>query len=219
VVLDFDGTLAERPGLWRACLVETLDAHEPGHCVTADALIPFLQDGFPWHRPDVAHPELCASEAWWESVCAILAAAYEGVGVRRERAIQLAEFARRRYLDPSAAWRVFDDTVPALESLAAQGWRHAILSNHVPELGDIVRGLGLDRYFEEVLTSAATGFEKPHPEAFAAALRLRRGGEPVWMVGDNRDADVAGARRVGLDAILVRSNGVGLDAAAAEIAG
>jgi len=31
VLWDFDGTLAERPGMWRGCLVETLDADEPGH--------------------------------------------------------------------------------------------------------------------------------------------------------------------------------------------
>jgi ribonucleotide monophosphatase NagD (HAD superfamily) len=37
------------------------------------------------------------------------------------------------------------------------------------------------------------------------------------MVGDNPEADVEGARRAGLRAILVRTNGVGLDEAAEEI--
>ena len=149
----------------------------------------------------------------------LLAGAYEGVGIRPERAMQLAELARRRYIDTGAGWRAFGDTVPALEKLSARGWRHVILSNHVPELGEIVRGLRLDSYIDEIVTSAVTGFEKPHAEAFAAVLRQRRHGEPVWMVGDNPDADVAGARRAGLPAILVRTNGVGLDAAVAEIVG
>jgi phosphoglycolate phosphatase-like HAD superfamily hydrolase len=29
VLWDFDGTLAHRPGMWRGCLIETLDLHEP----------------------------------------------------------------------------------------------------------------------------------------------------------------------------------------------
>jgi phosphoglycolate phosphatase-like HAD superfamily hydrolase len=65
LVWDFDGTLAHRPGMWRGCLVETLDAHEPGHGIDAERLRPFLRDGFPWHRPQVAHPELSDPDAWW----------------------------------------------------------------------------------------------------------------------------------------------------------
>ena len=107
--------------------------------------------------------------------------------------------------------------MPALDRLGEAGWRHAVLSNHVPELEQIVAGLGLDRHVESVLCSGVTGYEKPHPEAFATALRLRRDGEPVWMVGDNPEADVEGARRAGLPAVLVRTNGVGLRQAAEEI--
>ncbi|GAA2483744.1 HAD family hydrolase [Winogradskya humida] len=55
----------------------------------------------------------------------------------------------------------------------------------------------------DVLTSAVTGFEKPHPAMYAAALTRTRGGR-VWMAGDNPDADVAGARAAGIPALLVR---------------
>lgn len=47
VLWDFDGTLAERPGMWRGCVVETLDAEDPGHSVAPETLIPSLRDGFP----------------------------------------------------------------------------------------------------------------------------------------------------------------------------
>ena len=120
--------------------------------------------------------------------------------------LELAALARARYVDPTVGWRLFDDSLPALERLGEAGWRHVILSNHVPELGQLVSGLGLDRHIETVLCSAVTGYEKPHPEAFAAAVGVRRNGEPVWMVGDNPVADVEGARRR-LAALLVRRNG------------
>jgi putative hydrolase of the HAD superfamily len=217
VLWDFDGTLAERPGMWRGCLFEVLREHEPELEADADAFIPALRDGFPWHSPDVAHMDLCEGDAWWAHLLPLLGRAYETVGVAPARACELAALARARYVDPSVGWRLFDDTVPALTRLAGLGWRHAILSNHVPELEQIVAGLGLDRHVEAVVCSAVTGYEKPHPEAFAQALRLRRNGEPVWMVGDNEVADVDGARAAGLRALLVRRNGVGLLAAADTI--
>ena len=74
----------------------------------------------------------------------------------------------------------------------------------MPELPEIVTGLGLGRYFNVIVNSAATGYEKPHPQAFR--LALERAGWPTsaWMIGDNPVADVAGAVSAGLRAILVR---------------
>jgi putative hydrolase of the HAD superfamily len=217
VLWDFDGTLAERPGLWRGCLLEVLREQEPGSEADADAFIPALRSRFPWHTPEDAHLDLCEGDAWWARILPMLAEAYEDAGVPRARALELAALARARYVDPTVGWRLFDDSLPALERLGEAGWRNVILSNHVPELGQLVSGLGLDRHIETVLCSAVTGYEKPHPEAFAAAIGLRRNGEPVWMVGDNPKADVEGARRAGLEAALVRRNGVGLRDAAEKI--
>jgi putative hydrolase of the HAD superfamily len=217
VLWDFDGTLAERPGRWRGCLLEVLREEEPSIRADADVFIPALRDRFPWHRPAVAHPNLCNREAWWTAILPFLAEAYEDAGVEPDRAVELARLAHARYVDPTVGWRVFDDTVPALNRLSERGWRHAVLSNHVPELEQIVTGLGLDSHVDAIFCSALIGYEKPHPEAFAAALSMRRNGEPVWMVGDNPQADVDGARAAGLRSVLVRRNGAGLDEAVEEI--
>jgi putative hydrolase of the HAD superfamily len=204
VLWDFDGTLAWREGMWGGCLVETLDEHEPGHGVALDDVRASLRDGFPWHAPHEPHLQLCDAEAWWQHVGALLARAYENVGIERERARVLALRARARYVDARVGWTVFDDTVPALERLRAHGWRHVVLSNHMPELPALVDALGLAPYFDALLTSAATGYEKPHPEAYAIALRAAGDVERVWMVGDNYDADVAGAEAAGVPAVLAR---------------
>jgi putative hydrolase of the HAD superfamily len=207
ILWDFDGTLAERPGRWSGCLLETLDVHADGHGVTLEDLRPFLRNGFPWDRPDTPHHELSEADAWWAQVEKLLRAAYEGAGIESTTAGELARLARARYVDPSIAWRLFPDVAPTLERLRTLGWSHVVLSNHVPELPAIAAGIGLTPLVDRIVTSAAIGFEKPHPEAFAHAFDGTGRPADVWMVGDNEVADVAGAEAVGIPAILVRREG------------
>jgi putative hydrolase of the HAD superfamily len=205
LIWDFDGTLAHRRGEtgWSILLAEALDTEEPGHGRSAETFRPHLRDGFPWHSPEVAHPELSDPEAWWASVRPVLGRAYEAAGYAPDRSLELADAARRLYVDPSVGWALFDDTLPALERLTQAGWTHAILSNHVPELRQIVSGLGLDQRLALLSCSADTGYEKPHAQAYASVLDELRPAE-VWMVGDNVLADVLGAEAVGIPAVLVR---------------
>jgi putative hydrolase of the HAD superfamily len=205
ILWDFDGTLAHRPGMWRGCLIETLDEHEPGHAVCADDLIPSLRNGFPWHTPEVPHPELGTPAAWWQRVEAVLASAFEHVGLEAMRALELARLAHERYIDGRSGWALYEDSRPVLTHLRERRWRHIILSNHVPELEEIIVCLRLDDVIDAVVTSAASGFEKPHPEAFAEGRRAAGKPRTIWMVGDNPEADVAGAEAVGIPAVLVRS--------------
>jgi putative hydrolase of the HAD superfamily len=214
---DFDETLAHRPGMWAGCLVEALDEDEPGHGVCVDDLRPFLRDGFPWHEPLTPHPELNEPEAWWASVGGLLARAYTGAGIEQAPAARLATLVRRRYVDPAVGWTLFPDTAPVLWELRAAGWGHVILSNHVPELPELVRGLGLDELVDTVITSASIGYEKPHPQAFACARRVA--GDIALMVGDNYEADVAGAEAVGIPAVLVRRKDVRAQRAASDLTG
>lgn len=214
VLWDFDGTLAHRSaGMWSACLASALDVVAPGHGATVEALRPGLRSRFPWHTPSVGHSHADA-DAWWAALGPVLAGACAGAGVTVSSG-EVAAAVRERYTDP-ACWTVYDDVVPALERLAA--FRHVILSNHVPELPSLVAALGLAPHFSAVVTSAAVGWEKPHPAMFAAGLAAAGSPDEAWMVGDNAVADVAGAEAAGLRAVLVRS-GVGLEAAAGLILG
>jgi putative hydrolase of the HAD superfamily len=198
-----------------------MDIESPGHGYPASAFAPGLTSGFPWHEWQRPHPELADPDRWWESLRPALRGALELAGVSGPVADRASNQFRAEYLRLDR-WSVFADTCPALERLRRSGWRHAILSNHCPELPDLVDGLGLAGYFDVVLTSAAIGFEKPHPEAFAIALRELGDPETVWMVGDSVEADIAGARRAGIPGILVRRAAPGVEcapdlAAAAEL--
>jgi putative hydrolase of the HAD superfamily len=199
-----------------------LDEHAPGHGVSIERLRAALRGGFPWHAWEQAHPQLSEPGRWWELVERRVAAAFEEVWAGGDAA-GMASALRERYLDVTVAWQLFEDTEPALRSLSERGWRHVVLSNHVPELGRLIDGLGLAPHLDEVFSSALTGYEKPHPEAFRMALAACGNPRQAWMVGDNPHADVEGAEGVGLPAILVRVKGRarhsadGLDGAAAVI--
>lgn len=206
VLWDFDETLVSRPGKWTSALIEALTEVDGEHVIGPEDVRPGLRGGFPWHRPDESHVHLDSPQAWWDSVAPVLVRAYELAGVEKETAVAAAARVRHCYPDPSR-WTVFADSLPAMTRLAEAGWRQVIVSNHVPELPDLVRALGLDAAVDEVLTSAVTGYEKPNPQMFRMALELAGNPERVWMVGDNPVADIEGATRAGIPALLVGARG------------
>jgi putative hydrolase of the HAD superfamily len=218
VLWDFDETLAWRPGLWSGCVIEVLDEHAPGHGRTLEEVRSRLKGGFPWDRHETPHPELSQADSWWHALTPLLARALQGC-VEEARIPELAHAVRTRFTDAAAGWRVFDDTRGALEATAAAGYNNVIVSNHVPELPELVATLGLGEFVAGVFSSATTGYEKPHPEAFRVALRACGYPPRRWMVGDNPVADIAGAQALGIPAILIRTHGraerIAPDAAAA----
>src|SRR5580704_6036084 len=98
-----------------------------------------IHSGFPWHSPEVTHPHLADGDSWWRHLGEVLAAAMGRLGVAPAAAAAAASRVRSHYVDP-ASWQLFPDTVPALVALSDLGWRHVLLSNHVPELPQIVTG-------------------------------------------------------------------------------
>jgi putative hydrolase of the HAD superfamily len=79
-----------------------------------------------------------------------------------------------------------------------------VLSNHVPELAQIIASLGLSKFFHRVISSAAIGYEKPNPLAYSAVIAEIEPPTEIWMVGDSFEADYIGAERFGWKSILVR---------------
>lgn len=82
----------------------------------------------------------------------------------------------------------------------------AVVSNaHDPRLVPrMLRRFGIEHFFTEVITSVDLGWRKPHPEIYRAALERTAGSaDATVFVGDTWDADVAGPRAFGMDAIYV----------------
>jgi putative hydrolase of the HAD superfamily len=205
---DFDGTLVSRPVMWGEVALRVLDREAPGHAVTAERMTALVYAGMPWHRADSAHPDLATADAWWDAVNQRYHEIFAEVGHPALATPAALGSIRADILDTSR-YTVFEDVVPALEEAKAAGWRSMIVSNHIPELPDLVAGLDLTRHFDTIVTSGVVGYEKPHRRLFEAALQHVRPGEDVWMVGDNPDADCHPVCALGMNAVLVRGDAAG----------
>ena len=205
VFWDFDGTLVSRPLMWSSACLEALDALLPGHAVYAESLRTGIAAGFPWHDPEQSYVHLREPDAWWAHV------ANRFHVVLRELAVTAAldpiTNRIRESITDASRYSLYDDVIPTLDALAAEGWRHVVVSNHIPELDQVVAQLGLNDLVDAVVSSARVGYEKPRPEIFRYALRHAIPNRPVWMIGDNAKADCLATSDLGISAILVRTEG------------
>ena len=99
-----------------------------------------------------------------------------------------------------------------LAELKTMGLKLGLLSNATS--GSLVRRALQNRqmlgFFDEVVISAEEGICKPDPEIFRTSLhRLHSRADESAMVGDLVETDIAGAKRVGMRAILVDLLGQG----------
>lgn len=99
---------------------------------------------------------------------------------------------------------LYDDVLPSLERLHGR-FRLFAASNGNADLAAI----GLARFFEHALAARDAGMLKPDPRIFELLLG-RAGLAPAQAlhVGDDAEADVAGARRAGLTPVWINRRGV-----------
>lgn len=93
-----------------------------------------------------------------------------------------------------------------LMGLARMGLKMAVVSD-APRIPVWLRicGLGLQHYFDAVVTTDDTGFKKPHAKPFLTALE-KLGAKPAEaiMIGDWAERDMVGAKKVGLVTVFAR---------------
>ena len=102
----------------------------------------------------------------------------------------------------------FDDTIPALEALRAQGYRLGVLSNLRRDMDELCEKLGLAPFLDFCISPTEPGGEKPDPAMFLEALnRVSVAAEEAVHVGDQYASDVLGARAVGIHGVLIDRGG------------
>ncbi|MFF4323154.1 HAD family hydrolase [Streptomyces sp. NPDC001568] len=110
-----------------------------------------------------------------------------------------------------AAWALFPDVLPVLDTLAG-AYRHGVLTNSsLANQDPKLRRLGLRERFEVLVCAAELGVSKPEAAAFLSACEaLGLPPDEVAYVGDQPEIDARGARDAGLTAVwLDRTGGRG----------
>ncbi len=103
-------------------------------------------------------------------------------------------------------WQIEEDTVETLQKLKSQNYKLGIFSNagDDKDVQELIETFGIRSFFDFVLTSAACFYRKPHPRAFEIALaQWSISPEEAAMVGDSLEADMYGAKSLGMQAIWI----------------
>ncbi|WP_341528562.1 HAD family hydrolase [Nostoc sp. UHCC 0302] len=200
---DFDNTLGYREGMWSGTLHSVLESN--GICnIKLEDVRRLLKNGFTWHYPETPHNIFFNGRAWWEYMTEYFVEIYEKLGISKKDAIKFAALVQREYKNLSK-WHIYDDVISTLEVANSNNYQNVILSNHIPELDEIIDNLGIKDYFTSIYTSGKIGYEKPNLQVYDYVIKdLKIEKTQCLMIGDNYDADVAGALRAGIKAILVR---------------
>ena len=189
LTLDLDDTLwPVRPTLIAAekVLADWLHAHAP---TTAQGMPPPAMLAL---RAEVAaaHPH------WAHDLTAIRLETIRRALARHGDDPALAELAFEVFFEARHAVTLYDDVPPGLERLASR-YRLIAVSNGNAEL----RRIGLERFFSGSVSARQHGVAKPDPSIFLAGCAAA-GALPhqVLHLGDDLEADVAGAIAAGLQA-------------------
>ena len=101
-------------------------------------------------------------------------------------------------------WRLFPETLAVLNELRRAGYRLGVISNFDSRIYSVLESLKILTLFDFITISSETGFAKPDPEIFQAAIQSA--GVPaarILFVGDNLSNDVIPGIRAGMDSILI----------------
>lgn len=109
----------------------------------------------------------------------------------------------------SSNWnRMRPGTMEALDRLQTK-YRLGAISNSDGHMAERLASFGFDHYFEQVIDSGKVGYEKPSPEIFQAALEaMSVKAQHSVYVGDIYAIDFLGAKKAGMNAILMDVVGV-----------
>ena len=103
---------------------------------------------------------------------------------------------------------LFENAIQVLEYLQPKYKMHIITNGFEEVQHRKLKNSNLLPFFDEIITSEKVGVKKPNPRIFEYALDITGAvnGESV-MIGDNFEADILGAKNMGMQVIFCKFNG------------
>jgi putative hydrolase of the HAD superfamily len=120
--------------------------------------------------------------------------------------VPVEQFLEDQIQQVGGSYRLTPGVCSALDRARERGWSFAVVTNGPTRQQTLkVEAAGLHLLADAVCVSEEVGAWKPDPRIFHEAAR--RAGttlEGAWMIGDNLDADIAGAHGVGVRSVWVK---------------
>jgi HAD superfamily hydrolase (TIGR01549 family) len=137
-----------------------------------------------------------------------------GLGSQVLLALDFEQTYWRTFLSNAA---LFDGVKELLDDIRLLGIPTAIVTDLTAQIQfRKVVYFDLDHYFDYIVTSEEAGFDKPHAAPFRIALeKMRPKGDCVWMIGDNPENDIRGAREQ-ISAVTLQKLHAGVDLGVGE---
>lgn len=109
-----------------------------------------------------------------------------------------------RVFEDPGTWKLYPETETVLRQLKAQGLELGIISNFDSRLFPVLRGLGIEQFFDTVTISSLSQAAKPAAKIFRCALEKHAvDAVDAVHVGDSLKEDVEGAAKAGLTSVLI----------------
>lgn len=97
---------------------------------------------------------------------------------------------------------LFEGTTEVLDYLAPKYNLHIITNGFEEVQTKKMKSSGILQYFDQIITSESVGVKKPNPKIFHHAMKLAdTSAANSIMIGDNFEADILGAKSVGMQTI------------------
>lgn len=213
IFLDVGDTLVHADPSWAEVIIDVASLH--GITISLGALSVAERELAPQLAARFARGARCSftadtARAHWSWVYRHL---LESSGASEELVGRVAERCHERFTTLTT-WKLFADVRPlfaALDVVRASGIHVAVLSNWEGWLDRLLAHLAIADHFDALTISGWVGSEKPDQAIFDHALHgagLDRASSHLAVhVGDSWDADVVGARSVGINPVLLDRNG------------
>ena len=103
---------------------------------------------------------------------------------------------------------LFENAIPVLDYLEPKYKMHIITNGFEEVQHRKLKNSNLLPYFDQIITSEKVGVKKPNPKIFEYALNITGAHHAEsMMIGDNFEADILGAKHMGMQVIFCKFNG------------
>jgi HAD superfamily hydrolase (TIGR01549 family) len=208
LLFDLDDTILRfttgQPNFWLRALQRHLPHAEDRHA-QLNAQIELVNHEY-WSEPERAfqgRQDMHTARRW------VARAVLEPAGVSLELCQCIADEVTEH---KEAHVHPFEGAVATLEVLRERGHRLALLTNGSALFQRRkLQRFALEPLFELILIEGELGYGKPDARVFQAALdHFAAEPQDAWMIGDNLEADIAGAQQLGIYGVWHDPDGRGL---------